>query len=117
MELVSKGHTVHVLVRNPSASFELRSSSYSHFQGDITDINSVILPSKIASKYTIRRAYKNAGYDRSKFYAINTSGTGNVLEAAYNEGVKKLVLTSSASVFGPSSQYPIQEDDPRYHQF
>lgn len=43
---------------------------------------------------------------------INVLGTLNVLEAARNEGVRKIVASSSAGIFGELKTLPIKEDHP-----
>lgn len=50
--------------------------------------------------------------DSSLFYRINVGGTRNVLEAALQTGVKKVVFTSSCAVLGPSIE-PVKEDGKR----
>lgn len=55
--------------------------------------------------------------DRSLFYRINVMGTRNVLEAALQQGVPKLVFTSSCAVLGPSNGRPVTEEDPRFTPF
>ena len=50
-------------------------------------------------------------YPRSAF-EVNISGTFNVLEAMLNNGVKRLVYSSSASVYGDAISEPMQEDHP-----
>jgi nucleoside-diphosphate-sugar epimerase len=45
-------------------------------------------------------------------FEINTLGTFNVLEAASNGRVKKVVYVSSASVYGIPQRFPIGEDHP-----
>ena len=44
--------------------------------------------------------------------AVNIDGTLNVLEAAKNAGVKKLVYASSSSVYGESEELPKHEEMP-----
>jgi len=43
---------------------------------------------------------------------VNVEGTYNVLEAAVQNKVKKLVFSSSASVFGDPSRFPVDETHP-----
>ncbi len=44
--------------------------------------------------------------------SVNVLGTLNVLEAAKNGGVKKVVVSSSAGIFGELKYLPIKEDHP-----
>lgn len=50
-------------------------------------------------------------YPRTAF-DVNIQGTFNVLEAAVNNGVKKVVYSSSASVYGDAVEIPMTEDHP-----
>ncbi len=50
-------------------------------------------------------------YPRSAF-EVNIGGTFNVLEAVVNNGVKRLVYSSSASVYGDAVEEPMTEDHP-----
>ncbi|MEN8218403.1 MAG: NAD-dependent epimerase/dehydratase family protein [Pseudomonadota bacterium] len=50
-------------------------------------------------------------YPRSAF-EVNIGGTFNVLEAMLNNGVKRLVSSSSASVYGDAVTEPMTEDHP-----
>lgn len=50
-------------------------------------------------------------YPRSAF-EVNMGGTFNVLEAMINNGVKRLVYSSSASVYGDAVEEPMTEDHP-----
>ncbi|MNR80301.1 dTDP-glucose 4,6-dehydratase [compost metagenome] len=50
-------------------------------------------------------------YPRSAF-EVNIGGTFNVLEACINNGVQRLVYSSSASVYGDAVEEPMTEDHP-----
>lgn len=44
---------------------------------------------------------------------INVNGTLNILEAAKNHGVKKVVYSSASSVYGVPQQMPVNEEHPK----
>lgn len=50
-------------------------------------------------------------FPRSAFN-VNVEGTFNVLDACVNQGVKRLVYSSSASVYGDAVREPMDEDHP-----
>jgi UDP-glucose 4-epimerase len=50
-------------------------------------------------------------YPRSAFY-VNIEGTFNVLEVCVKQNVKKLIFSSSASVYGDALEIPMTEDHP-----
>lgn len=50
-------------------------------------------------------------FPRSAF-EVNVAGTFNVLEAMLNNGVRRLVYSSSASVYGDAVREPMDEDHP-----
>jgi len=54
--------------------------------------------------------YPKAAFD------VNIRGTFNVIEAAIKKGVKRIVYSSSASVYGDALQVPMTEDHP-YNNF
>src|SRR5580692_7706473 len=46
------------------------------------------------------------------YQRVNVEGTVNVLEAARMNGVKKIIIASSSSVYGVNSKVPFSESDP-----
>ena len=46
------------------------------------------------------------------YQRVNVEGTVNVLEAARRNGVKKIIIASSSSVYGVNSKVPFAESDP-----
>ena len=47
-----------------------------------------------------------------KYYEVNVGGSERLLKAMANVGVKKLIFSSSATVYGDPQQLPIPEDHP-----
>jgi UDP-glucose 4-epimerase len=48
--------------------------------------------------------------DPYKSFAINVTGTLNLLQAASKAGVQKVVMASSCAVYGDSTDVPLSED-------
>ncbi len=46
------------------------------------------------------------------YQRVNVEGTVNVLEAARRQGVQKLIIASSSSVYGVNAKVPFSESDP-----
>lgn len=50
--------------------------------------------------------------DRELFWAVNVVGTANLLNAARNAGVGKVVSTSTSAIYGVPDANPVDEDTP-----
>jgi UDP-glucose 4-epimerase len=84
-------------------------------EGDVRDKNSVELAIKGAE--VVFHLAASVGNKRSIDFPImdaeiNVMGTLQVLEAARKEGVRKIVTSSSAGIFGELKTIPIKEDHP-----
>src|SRR5579863_3028229 len=117
-KLVESGHSVNVLIRCQNDAGLFDDPNIKVFYGDI------MKPETIREAIKgCEQVYHTAGYaklwakDPSVFYEINVNGTKNVFREALNAGVRKLVYTSSAAVFGPSFNSLICEKDPRTISF
>ncbi|HKJ41234.1 MAG TPA: SDR family oxidoreductase [Sunxiuqinia sp.] len=114
LKLANAGHEVHVLYRNPQKLKDLEHVNLHFFKGDLFD--------KAALKDAMEGCdgvFHLAAFarlwakDPSTYYKVNVEGTQNVLETAIQCKVKRIVLTSTAGVFGPSENSTITEDTKR----
>lgn len=84
-------------------------------EGDVRDKSTVEIAMKgieivfhLAASVGNKRSIEQPTTDAE----INVLGTLNVLEAARKEGVRKIVVSSSAGIFGELKTMPIREDHP-----
>lgn len=114
MHLAQRAHDVHLLVRNASATKMLTHPRIRIHTGDITQIASVRgAMTGCTHVFHVAGLARLSHKDPSLFYRVNVDGTRNVLQAALEAGVKKMVYTSSTGVIGPSLGIPMSESDPR----
>lgn len=116
-ELVRSGNEVTVL-DNISSGYRSNLKPYPSvrlIEKDIRDRNAVEEAAKgcevifhLAASVGNKRSIDDPFNDAS----VNVLGTLNVLEAARNGGVKKVVVSSSAGIFGELKYLPIKEDHP-----
>lgn len=117
-QLAADHHEVVALVRQESAREHLQDPNIKLSKGDITDGASVRRAIKgCEAVYHVAAYARLWAADPAIFYTVNVDGTKEVLRAASEAGVGRLVFTSSTSVFGPSIAQPIKENDPRTVSF
>jgi len=109
--LADKGFIVHALYRDKKKTKLLQHSNIHLFEGDITNIETLKTAMKGCSQVFHVAGYTGVWARNPKIYEqINVNGSENVFESAAAEGVKKIVFTSTAGVFGPSGKEPVNED-------
>lgn len=116
-ELLDREHEV-VVLDNMSSGYECnlpRNGRLRLIRGDIRDTKTVSRAMEgveavfhLAASVGNKRSIDNALQDAE----INVLGTLNVLEAARAGGVRKVVASSSAGIFGQLRRLPIREDHP-----
>ncbi|HTY59350.1 MAG TPA: NAD-dependent epimerase/dehydratase family protein [Bacteroidota bacterium] len=109
-QLSLSGEPVRVLCRNPQLAPRSAGAQPERFAGDVLD------PGSIAHAMEgCDRVYHLAGYAHGwsrtpdTYFTVNVEGTRNVLEAARNAGVRRVVCTSTVMTIGPSNGSPSSE--------
>tara|TARA_B110000914_G_scaffold54904_1_gene47542 strand:+ start:2069 stop:3043 length:975 start_codon:yes stop_codon:yes gene_type:complete len=109
-ELISQGHQVHALVRNIEKATQLPKEGLLLFKGDLGDSESIKEAMKGCDQvYHMGGDASIWAKDSSRYYTINVDGTRNVLDAALELNVKRVVFTSTAGVLGPSHDGVVTE--------
>lgn len=116
--LLEQGHTVHALCRSLPKGLLYEHPNIKIFPGDLS--NKRVLADAMKG---CTQVYHLAAYARpwakqqETFFDINVAGTINVLDAALNEGVEKLVYSSTGATFGASNGKPVTEETVRKVDF
>ena len=117
-------HVVKLLVQNQirvvvlddlSNGFRQSLGSTPIVVGDISDSE---LVKKICRAYDVEEAIhfaalKSVGQSMEephRYYRVNVGGTVNFVEALHESGVRRIVFSSSASVYGTPSSIPVNEE-------
>jgi farnesol dehydrogenase len=112
-KLADEGNIIHALCRNENTPV-LSHANIKIFKGDITDKTSIEKAIQGCEQVYHLAAYARVwAKDMSIFYKLNVDGLRNVLDAARNSSVQKIVFTSTAGTLGPSGAQPVKEDDKR----
>jgi UDP-glucuronate 4-epimerase len=94
-----------------------RAKPFEFIHGDITDADALAeIFSSVQFDQVIhlaaRAGVRSSLADPALYQRVNVEGTVNVLEAARKNGVKKITIASSSSVYGLNSKVPFSESDP-----
>ncbi|HVP05101.1 MAG TPA: SDR family NAD(P)-dependent oxidoreductase [Dehalococcoidia bacterium] len=118
--LVSRGDTVTVLDnfrrgKRAHLAAHLESGSITLVEGDIREYDAVQAVSEGAEVIYHLAAQSNvmgAVEDREYSFTSNVVGTFNVLQAAAERGVRRIVFSSSREVYGEPDTLPVSEEAP-----
>jgi farnesol dehydrogenase len=116
--LTSEAHAVRVLCRTSPSSPLFHQPGVKIAIGAIEDKASLD-----RAMEGIEKVYHLAAYariwskDKDRYRKFNVTGARNVLEAAGNAGVRKVLHVSTAGVVGPSREKPMNEVMPRNADF
>src|SRR5262249_34310809 len=104
--LLAQGHSVRVF---DLVDVDERPSSVEFIQGDIRNMEVVR-----AACQDVEVVYHNVAQvplakDHDLFWSVNRDGTDNLLKAARDARVRKVVHTSSSAVFGIPAKNPVDD--------
>ncbi|HEX3668510.1 MAG TPA: NAD-dependent epimerase/dehydratase family protein, partial [Acidimicrobiia bacterium] len=106
---VANGDRVRVFDVNPPAATAV---SVEFVQGDVRDRDAVRAACDGVDVVLHNVAQVPLARDRELFRSVNVVGTANLLVAARDAGVGKVVHTSSSAVFGIPDSNPVTEETP-----
>jgi nucleoside-diphosphate-sugar epimerase len=109
--LLADGHAVRTLDVVPLDDAELE-RSVEELRGDVRDPESVRKLVHGAHVVVHSAAALPIQASRESIRSVNVGGTENVLKAAHEAGVGRVVFISSTAVYGVPEKHPIEEDDP-----
>ena len=114
LALAGKGYEVKALCRNTGHPYLIKHKNIVPVQGDILYPDSLKKAMQGCTQvYHTAALAKMWCRNPDAFYDTNVTGTRNVLNAATNAGVVKVVYTSTCGVWGPTLNFPLSEDEPR----
>lgn len=109
--LLADGHDVRTLDVAPLDEPELE-RSVEELRGDVRDLDSVRKLVDGVEVAVHSAAALPIQASREAIRSVNVGGTENVLHAANDAGVRRVVFISSTAVYGVPEKHPIEEDDP-----
>ena len=105
---LARGDRVRTFDLNPPAD----DGDVEFVQGDVRDPDAVARACQGVDVVLHNVAQVPLAKDRALFDSVNVGGTANLLVAARNAGVAKVVHTSSSAVFGIPESNPVTEETP-----
>lgn len=116
--LADGGSLVHALYRSETKADLIRRDGVRLFKGDILDEISVSEAMKgCDAAYHVAAFAGVWSRDPAHIYKLNVEGALNVVRSASACGVKKIVITSTAGILGPSKGEAVTEDTPAPSSF
>ena len=106
---VASGDRVRIFDVNPPAT---TAAGVEYVQGDVRDRDAVRAACDGVDVVLHNVAQVPLARDRELFRSVNVVGTANLLVAARDAGVGKVVHTSSSAVFGIPDANPVTEETP-----
>lgn len=115
-ELLERGHSVRVFDNFSSGKRDnLHGLDVEIVEGDLRDADTVAQAVKGMDVIFHEAAFVSVPESMEKpqeCFDVNVTGTSGLFESARRAGVRRVVVASSAAVYGDSEAYPLSEDTP-----
>ncbi len=116
--LIAQGEKMNLLCRTRETAGFIESDDVSLVGGNLLDKDSLLRAMKGCDRvYHLAALARVWAKQASLFYDVNVKGTENVIAAALQAGVSRVVFCSSGSTLGPSNGIPVDEDTIRSKGF
>jgi nucleoside-diphosphate-sugar epimerase len=117
-ELIRRNYEVAALVRSREKAADLAALGVQLFIGDLGDKQAIEQAMQGAEVVFHLAAFARMWPEDEHLYRrINVAGTETILDLALKSTIKKVVFTSTASVYGPSAGSPVNETTRRIAPF
>ena len=118
LKLAEQGYEVVAMYRSPEKTKPLYHPQIKLIQGDICNLESVEQSMKSCDVVFHLAAYAQMwSKERDTFYRINYLGTENIMKSAKKNHIKKIIITSTSGVLGPSYDTAVHENMERKAPF
>ncbi len=108
--LIQQGHSVTCLVRKTSRTAALTAAGAALVYGDVNDCEAILSGMQGSDwLFHLANLYSMWLPDPGEFTRVNIDGTRNVLEAALQAGIQKVIYVSTVAVFGKPAEIPFNE--------
>jgi nucleoside-diphosphate-sugar epimerase len=117
-DLLRRGDTVRILDNFSTGTrknLEALNGNLEILEGDLRDqevVKTSVQDTELVFHLAAFISVPQSIVDPETCFAINVSGTMNLLEASRKAGVRKVVLSSSTAVYGNSEVFPTNEETP-----
>jgi nucleoside-diphosphate-sugar epimerase len=113
LHLAEGGHKVHALCRSATKAAKLSHQNITVFSGTMEDEPVIANALRGCDQVYHLAAFTGVWHKDPGYYTrINVDATRRLLQLALDAGVHKIVVTSTAGVFGPSDTTPLDEQSP-----
>lgn len=113
--LIDDKFFVRALVRNKNYAQDLKKIGAEIVSGNICDENSINRAIKGIDVVFHLAALRGSDHSESRLWQVNVQGTENLLQASYEQGIKKFIFCSSIAVMGYDIKNPPADESYPYN--